>query len=167
MKRSSIAHINCSIAQTLDVVGEWWTLLVVRDIMLGHRRFEAIQADLGIARNILTDRLNTLVENGIVDRIRYQVSPDRYEYQLTRRGKDLFPVMIALMNWGDRWIPMPSGQPIRAIHTGCGGDIETRMICMSCGEHVADKAAHAIAGPGATVGKGTAVVARFIERAVD
>lgn len=146
MKRSSIAHINCSIAQTLDIVGEWWTLLVVRDIMLGHRRFEAIQADLGIARNILTDRLNTLVENGIVDRIRYQVSPDRFEYQLTRRGKDLFPVMIALMNWGDSWAA-PSGAPMLLTHE-CGSVAAPAMVCQCCGDAIHLDDIDVIGGPG-------------------
>jgi DNA-binding HxlR family transcriptional regulator len=100
MKRTSVAHLNCSVAQTLEVVGEWWTLLVVRNLMFGQRRFEAIQGDLGIARNILSDRLGTLVEHGIVDRVKYQDHPERFEYRLTDKGRDLFPVIAALMTWG-------------------------------------------------------------------
>jgi DNA-binding HxlR family transcriptional regulator len=97
MKRTSVAHLSCSVAQTLDIVGEWWTLLVVRNLMFGQRRFEAIQSDLGIARNILSDRLGTLVEHGVVERIRYQEHPERFEYSLTEKGRDLFPVIAALM----------------------------------------------------------------------
>ena len=103
MKRTSVAHLNCSVAQTLEVVGEWWTLLIVRNLMCGQRRFEAIQADLGIARNILSDRLSTLVEHGIVEQVKYQDHPERFEYRLTDKGRDLFPVIAALMAWGDKW----------------------------------------------------------------
>ena len=95
--------MNCSVARSLDIVGEWWTLLIVRNIMFGQRRFEAIQADLGIARNILSDRLNTLVAHEVVERVKYQEHPERYEYHLTEKGRDLYPVVAALMAWGDKW----------------------------------------------------------------
>src|SRR5499426_1804979 len=92
VKRSSVGHFNCSIARALDVVGEWWTLLILRDVFLGLRRFEAIQADLGIARNVLSDRLTTLVDHGVLVRRRYQEHPERHEYVLTEMGRDLVPV---------------------------------------------------------------------------
>jgi DNA-binding HxlR family transcriptional regulator len=146
VKRSSVAHINCSIAQTLDVVGEWWTLLVVRNIMLGQRRFEAIQADLGIARNILSDRLNTLVTNGVVDRVKYQEQPERYEYVLTAKGRDLFPVIAALMTWGDTWAS-PGGPPMVFKHS-CGENARPVVTCSACGEPLDISSVRAKAGPG-------------------
>lgn len=146
MKRSSVAHINCSIAQTLDVVGEWWTLLVVRNIMLGQRRFEAIQADLGIARNILSDRLSSLVANGIVEKRKYQDTPERFEYVLTEKGRALFPVIAALMTWGDTWAA-PAGPPMVFRHT-CGEDARPVVVCSSCGEPLDLRSVRAKAGPG-------------------
>jgi DNA-binding HxlR family transcriptional regulator len=94
---------NCSIARTLEVVGERWTLLIVRDALAGMRRFEQFQESLGIARNILTDRLNRLVEAGILERVRYGQRTDRYEYCLTRKGRDLTVVLTGLMQWGDKY----------------------------------------------------------------
>ncbi len=131
MKRTSVAHLNCSVAQALDVVGEWWTLLVVRNLMFGQRRFEAIQGDLGIARNILSDRLGTLVDHGVVDRVKYQDHPERFEYRLTAKGRDLFPVIAALMAWGDTWAS-PMGKPIDLIHE-CGHVATPTVVCDHCG----------------------------------
>ena len=119
MKRTSVGHLSCSVARTLDVVGEWWTLLVVRNLMFGQRRFEAIQADLGIARNILSDRLATLVAHDVVVKTKYQDHPERFEYRLTEKGHDLFPVIAALMAWGDRWESRGEGPPIE-LHHSCG-----------------------------------------------
>ena len=132
MKRTSVAHLNCSVAQTLEVVGEWWTLLVVRNLMFGQRRFEAIQGDLGIARNILSDRLGTLVEHGVVDRVKYQDHPERFEYRLTEKGRDLFGVIAALMAWGDRWAA-PGGPPIELVHR-CGEIATATVVCDHCKE---------------------------------
>lgn len=94
---------NCSIARALEVVGERWTLLIVRDVFLGLRRFEQFQENLGIARNVLTDRLNRLVEEGILERVRYSERPDRYEYRLTRKGRDLHLALTGLRQWGDKY----------------------------------------------------------------
>jgi DNA-binding HxlR family transcriptional regulator len=146
VKRSSVSHLNCSVARTLDVVGEWWTLLIVRNIMLGQRRFEAIQADLGIARNILSDRLNTLVAHDIVTRVKYHDHPERFEYQLTPKGNDLFPVIAALMAWGDKWAA-PEGPPLEMRHT-CEGRGLPQLVCDACGEPMALCDTRAKAGPG-------------------
>jgi DNA-binding HxlR family transcriptional regulator len=145
MKRTSVAHLNCSVAQTLEVVGEWWTLLVVRNLMFGQRRFEAIQGDLGIARNILSDRLGTLVEHGIVDRVKYQDHPERFEYRLTDKGRDLFPVIAALMTWGDRWAA-PTGRPIELVHE-CGQVATATVVCDHCGGPLTLHNVRATAGP--------------------
>ena len=138
--------MNCSVARTLDVVGEWWTLLIVRNIMLGQLRFEAIQGDLGIARNILSDRLNTLVAAGVVKRVKYQDHPERFEYHLTDKGRDLFPVIAALMTWGDRWAA-PEGPPLELRHT-CEGRGHAQMVCSECGEPMDIRHVQAKAGPG-------------------
>ncbi len=138
--------MNCSVARTLDIVGEWWTLLVVRDIMMGQRRFEGIQADLGIARNILSDRLNTLVAHGVVDRVLYQEHPERYEYRLTEKGADLFPIIAALMTWGDRWAA-PDGPPLEMRHS-CGARGHATVVCSECGETMGIGDARMKAGPG-------------------
>src|SRR5438874_11066090 len=95
---------NCSIARALEVVGERWTLLIVRDVFLGVRRFDALQENLGVARNVLTDRLNRLVEEGILERVRYSERPERYEYRLTRRGRELNIALTGLRQWGDKYL---------------------------------------------------------------
>jgi DNA-binding HxlR family transcriptional regulator len=148
MKRTSVAHLNCSIAQTLDVVGEWWTLLIVRNIMMGQNRFEVIQADLGIARNILSERLSTLAQHGIVERHRYQERPERFEHLLTEKGRDLFPVIAALMTWGDTWAA-PHGPPLQFRHT-CGHDARPVVVCDSCREPLRLADVVPAAGPGSS-----------------
>ena len=95
---------NCSIASALEVVGERWTLLIVRDVFLGLRRFDQFQESLGIARNVLTDRLNWLVNEGILERVLYSDRPERYEYQLTQKGRDLLLPLLALQQWGDKYV---------------------------------------------------------------
>ena len=95
---------NCSIARALEVVGERWTLLIVRDAFLGLRRFDEFQASLGVARNVVTDRLNRLVEEGILERVRYSERPERYEYRLTRKGRDLQIALEGLRQWGDKYV---------------------------------------------------------------
>ena len=134
VKRTSVGHLNCSVARSLDVVGEWWTLLIVRNLMLGQRRFEAIQSDLGIARNILSERLNTLLAHGLVERVKYQDHPERYEYHLTEQGRALFPVIVALMGWGDAWAS-PEGPPTVLRHE-CGGQAKVEVVCSECGERL-------------------------------
>ncbi|MDO8363614.1 MAG: helix-turn-helix domain-containing protein [Actinomycetota bacterium] len=135
MKRTSVGHMDCSVARSLDVVGEWWTLLVVRELMQGHDRFEVIQTDLGIARNILSDRLNTLVAHGVAERVKYHDHPERFEYHLTEKGRDLFPVIVALMGWGDRWAAV-DGPPAEVRHE-CPGHGEPVLVCSACGQPLA------------------------------
>src|SRR5688572_13736246 len=124
MKRTSFEDMNCSVARTLEVVGEWWTMLVVRDAFLGVRRFEEFQRRLGIARNVLSARLQTLVDHGILERREYQTRPVRYEYRLTEKGLDLYPVLVSLLRWGDRWQAGPDGPPVVLVHEECGHDAE-------------------------------------------
>ena len=95
---------NCSIARALEIVGERWTLLIIRDVLLGLRRFDQLRESLGIARNVLTDRLNRLVDEGVLERVLYSERPERYEYQLTKKGLDLNVALTALRQWGDEYV---------------------------------------------------------------
>jgi len=143
---------TCSIAAALDVVGERWTILIVRDILLGLRRFDEIQEDLGVARNVLQSRLKRLVEHGIVERRPYQERPARYEYLLTDAGLDLWPTIVSLIKWGDRHAGSPAGPPVVIVHRGCGGEIDDHRICEACGARVSVREARALPGPGAGPG---------------
>jgi DNA-binding HxlR family transcriptional regulator len=122
----------CSVAGTLESIGERWTMLVVRDAFLGVRRFDDFQRSLGIARNVLSARLGRLVEDGILERIRYQERPDRYEYGLTEKGLDLWPILVALIQWGDRHVNS-ADRPLVLRHRACGGEVTDRRTCASCG----------------------------------
>ncbi|WNZ25429.1 helix-turn-helix transcriptional regulator [Leptolyngbya sp. NK1-12] len=132
MKRTDFSHICCSVARTLDLIGEWWSLLIVRDIFLGIRRFEEIRQDLGISRKVLTERLESLVAVEILERRRYQKRPERYEYWLTEKGMELYSVLLVLMRWGDRWTA-ENGVPLEIIHTTCGVVTEPIVVCAHCG----------------------------------
>ncbi len=140
----------CSIAGALEVVGERWSLLIVRDVLLGLRRFDEIQANLGIARNVLQTRLVRLVEQGILERRPYQEHPPRYEYRLTEKGLDLWPAMVALMRWGDEYAAPAAGPPVLLEHRGCGGALDEHRICAACGERLSVRDVRAVPGPGAT-----------------
>ena len=132
MAKVRLIDMPCSIARSLDVVGEWWSLLVLRDVFRGLRRFEVIQKDLGVASNILTSRLNRLRADGLLERHPYQERPLRYEYHLTDKGRDLYPVMIALIQWGDKHLAGPDGPPRALIHLTCGAETTAKLVCMHC-----------------------------------
>jgi DNA-binding HxlR family transcriptional regulator len=140
---------TCSIARTLEVIGERWTMLIVRDIFLGLRRFDDIQADLGIARNVLAARLERLVETGVLEKAPYQEHPLRHEYRLTDKGRDLWPVLVELVQWGDRHAPGPDGPPVVYRHRGCGGALGSGRVCGACGAVVERRGVVVEAGPGA------------------
>jgi DNA-binding HxlR family transcriptional regulator len=140
---------TCSIASALEVIGERWSLLIVRDVFLGLRRFDQIQADLGIARNVLHARLTRLLEQGILERRLYQERPQRYEYRLTDKGLDLWPTIVSLMQWGNRYAA-PDGPPVLLEHRGCGGTVDEHRICAACGARLSARDAQALPGPGAT-----------------
>jgi DNA-binding HxlR family transcriptional regulator len=134
MQHVSLAAQPCPVARTLDLVGEWWTLLIVRDALLGARRFEDFKAT-GIADNILSARLKKLSEAGILKRVRYQIHPNRYEYLLTKKGQALGPVVLALRSWGKRFTKGPDTS--RIVHTTCGGSIELDFHCTKCDREIA------------------------------
>jgi DNA-binding HxlR family transcriptional regulator len=139
---------NCSVARTLEVVGERWSLLVLRDALLGVRRFDDFQRSLGISRNVLAARLTRLVELGILRRERYSERPERFEYRLTQRGKDLFPVILAMADWGDRHAPTSAGPPRLFLHRDCGGTVDARHLrCEQCQAEI-DHVSELLATPG-------------------
>jgi len=148
MQLTSLSELNCSIAKTLDVVGEWWTLLIVRDALRGTRRFDDFQASLGLARSVLTARLRKLTEAGILDRQQYSQHPPRYEYRLTDKGRALFPVIVALMQWGDDWEQEPAGPPTVLVHDTCGQVIQPVLTCPHCRGEVGTGNTHSEPGPG-------------------
>lgn len=123
MKRTSLGHMNCSIAQTLDVVGDPWTLLIVRDALFGIKRFDDFRRSLDIPRATLTTRLDTLVEHGVLERLRYQDRPERHEYIVTEKGRDLRRVMVSMLQWGDEWSALPK-PPVTLIDVDTGDEIE-------------------------------------------
>ena len=147
MRRASFDDVHCSVAQTLEVVGEWWTPMILRDLFLGVRRFEDFQERLGIARNTLTDRHNALVDHGIVDRVPYQERPVRHEYRLTDKGTDLWHVVTALREWGDRWAA-PDGPPLKVTHRDCGGPTALHVACEVCAETLSRRDVTVAPGPG-------------------
>jgi len=124
---------RCSIARALEVVGERWSLLIIRDVFLGVRRFDDLQQSLGITRSVLSTRLGCLTEAGVLERKLYQTKPDRYEYVPTRQGLDLWPVLMQLLKWGDRYYADADGPPRIVEHTGCGGRMDADLCCDKCG----------------------------------
>jgi DNA-binding HxlR family transcriptional regulator len=140
---------NCSVARTLGIIGERWTFLVLREAFMGVRRFDELQRNTGVARNILAARLRKLVDSRILERRRYQDRPPRFEYRLTERGLDLYPAIVALLQWGDRHAAHPAGRPVLLEHKGCGKEPSPRLVCSACGEPVAARDVRAKPGPGA------------------
>lgn len=160
MERTSFAAMRCSLGRALDVIGDWWSPLIVRDLFLGIGRFDELVEDLGISRNLLTRRLNALVEAGVIERHAYQLRPQRWEYRLTAMGRDLVPALLALTAWGDRWVGPEEGPPMLFVHSRCGKHFEPTVTCPECGVPVGADEVTAIAGPGGAARVGTQVVAR-------
>jgi DNA-binding HxlR family transcriptional regulator len=138
---------NCSIAATLEVVGDRWTVLILRDVFRGVRRFSELQEDLGIARNLLSDRLSRLVDHGVLEKVPYQQRPLRCDYRLTAKGAALSPALIALMRWGDDWYA-EAGPPVELVHDRCGTPLEQLPRCPSCDEFVTPGHIRSRPGPG-------------------
>lgn len=138
-----------SVGRTLQVFDDPWTFAVLREAFFGVRRFDDFAAQLDISRNVLTKRLKHLVAAGVLERRQYQDRPDRYEYRLTDRGRDLYPIFLALMRWGDRWLAGPEGVPLVLVHRLCGGTTAPNPTCDSCGEPLAARDMEYKPGPGA------------------
>jgi DNA-binding HxlR family transcriptional regulator len=147
MRWDEISGVPCSVARALSVVGDRWTLLILRDAFLRTRRFEDFQRQIGVTRHLLADRLRKLVEEGILERVRYQEKPARYEYRLTEKGRDLHPVILALLRWGDRWMSDEDGPPLALRHKSCGHTMQPAMTCPECGERIGPRDVAAEASP--------------------
>jgi len=150
MRRTSFAEVHCSIAQSLEIIGEWWTLLILRDAFLGIRRFDDFVDRLGIARNVLTNRLTTLVDAGILERRVYDPARDRGDYILTDKGRALWPVITSLRQWGDQWVLGAGNEPVLLEHREHGHITTATMTCDVCGEQLDAGSVRPVEGPGAT-----------------
>jgi DNA-binding HxlR family transcriptional regulator len=148
MRRTSFSRWPCSVARTVDILGDWWTPLVLRDAFAGLRRFDEFQQSLGIGRNVLTQRLNRLVEVGIMEKVPYSEHPPRYEYRLTEQGTSFFPVLAAIIAWGDAWLDRGTGPPVAMRHTTCGQLTTPTVVCSECGEPLVASEVRNELGPG-------------------
>lgn len=134
MRWDDIDQQTCSVARALSVVGERWTMLILRDAFLGTRRFDQFQKNLGVTRHRLSERLTKLVDHGVLTKVPYQERPLRHEYRLTRKGLGLYPVMMSLARWGDDWMDKGAGAPLEYVHQLCGHKTQATLTCNECGE---------------------------------
>ncbi|OBE97127.1 helix-turn-helix domain-containing protein [Mycobacterium sp. 852002-10029_SCH5224772] len=132
MKQTSFANWPCSIARTVDLVRDGWAMLVLRDAIYGITKFDEFQRELGIPRNTLTERLNRLVDQGLLHKRPYQHEPVRYDYVLTEKGRDFFGVLAAMSRWGDQWLAGTDGAPVVFHHESCGHDSHAEVVCATC-----------------------------------
>ena len=151
MERTSYQASNCSIARTLQVLGEKWTLLILRESFYGSTRFEQFHRVLNCPRNLLSERLTKLVEEGILERSEYREpgSRARHEYRMTEKGRELTPILLALREWGDRHMADPEGPPVLARHAGCGKELRVSLVCTSGHEAAGPDDIELVDGPGA------------------
>lgn len=148
VKRTSFDTWPCSIARTADLLGDAWTLLVLREIFYGEARFEGFVSALRIPRNTLTDRLTLLVDHGLLERRAYQSDPVRHEYVLTEKGRDFFGVLAAINAWGDRWLTGEKCAPVVMHHEACAHDLTAAVVCSACGATVRSADVTVRPGPG-------------------
>jgi DNA-binding HxlR family transcriptional regulator len=148
MTRPDISRWPCSIARALAVTGDRWTPLIMRDAFYGLTRFDQFQHSLGMSRNVLTRRLNGIVETGLLERRKYQDRPERYEYIVTEMGRDYWKVVTAMATWSDTWLSGPDGPPIVLHHDTCDHDTTTRLVCAHCNTELELEDVSATLGPG-------------------
>lgn len=149
MQRTRFGDMACSIARTLDVIGEPWSPLILRNIYVGVTRFEQLQQSLGISRKVLTERLKWLVENGVLERHEYSTRPTRYEYALTTKGQELCDLLLVMVRWGDRWLAGEAGPPVLYRHHTCGEISMVELHCSVCDEPMHATDIDVLPGPGA------------------
>jgi DNA-binding HxlR family transcriptional regulator len=149
MQRTQFGSMACSIARTLDVIGEPWSPLILRDVFAGIRRFDQIQDDLGISRKVLAERLKWLVGSGILERREYSASPPRQEYALTAKGMELCDLLLVMVRWGDRWTAGEAGPPVLYRHHACGQISEADLTCAHCHQPMRASDIDLLPGPGA------------------
>jgi DNA-binding HxlR family transcriptional regulator len=148
VKRTDTSAWPCTIARSAAVLGDHWNLLLVRQACLGTRRFDDFQQALGIGRNILTVRLNRLVDEGLLHRVEYQQNPPRHEYRLTQQGREVYPILAAMAAWGDRWLTGADGTPLVLHHKTCDHDMHAVVVCSECETPIDVRDVRARAGPG-------------------
>jgi DNA-binding HxlR family transcriptional regulator len=148
VERKSFSDMHCSVAQCLEVVGEWWSMLILRDAFLGVTRFDQFQERLGISRNVLNQRLIHLVEAGVLVKVSYSDHPPRHDYRLTDKGRDLWPVVTTMRQWGDKHAA-PDGPPLQVMHKACAEISDAVLTCSTCGEPVGARDVRVVPGPGA------------------
>jgi DNA-binding HxlR family transcriptional regulator len=148
MQRTDFGEMACSIARTMDVIGEPWSPLILRDVFVGITRFDQLQADLGISRKVLTERLTWLVDHDVLARERYCERPLRYEYVLTAKGRDLCDLLLVMTAWGDRWTAGSDGPPVLYRHARCGEISHVELHCSACKAPMRASDISVEAGPG-------------------
>lgn len=158
------SDMGCSVARTLDVIGDRWTPMVLRDVAFGITRFDRIQANLGVSRKVLAQRLASLVDDGILQRVAYQERPARYDYFLTEKGADLALVLVALQAWGDKWVFGDEGPSVVWRHEGCGQLTTAQISCSCCGEPLRVGEAIPFVGPSPRFGPGSTALPAAIAR---
>lgn len=148
MKWQDVGEQPCSVARALSVIGDRWTLLILRNAFMGIRRFDDFQANLGVTRHLLSDRLKRLVEVDILKKVAYQERQQRFEYRLTEKGRDLYPVLLSLVKWGDQWMDQGLGAPIEYVHQACDQKFTPVLVCSECGEPVTARNVTPVIGAG-------------------
>jgi DNA-binding HxlR family transcriptional regulator len=151
MQRTDFGDMACSIARTLDVIGEPWSPLILRNVYMGVSRFDQLQQSLGISRKVLTERLKWLTGKGVLERRPYEARPPRHEYVLTARGLELFEVLMVMVAWGDRWLAGEPGPPVLYRHRACGQVSHVELACSECGEPMRATDIEVLPGPGAVI----------------
>jgi DNA-binding HxlR family transcriptional regulator len=148
MQRTQFGEMACSIARTVDVIGEPWSPLIVRNIFVGITRFEQLQQSLGISRKVLAERLRWLTENGVLERREYSARPPRHEYVLTGKGLELFDVLMLMVRWGDKWLAGEAGPPVLYRHHTCGQISHVDLHCSVCDQPMHATDIDVLPGPG-------------------
>lgn len=149
MQRTQFGAMACSIARTMDVAGEPWSPLIVRNVFVGINRFDQLHENLGISRKVLAERLRSLTDAGVLERREYSASPVRHEYVLTEMGLDLVEVLMVMVRWGDQWLAGPAGPPVLYRHRGCGRIGHAELHCSECGQPMRPADIDVLPGPGA------------------
>lgn len=148
MKWEELGNQPCSIARTIAVIGDRWTMMILRDCFNGSKRFDEFQNSLGISRTIVTHRLSLLLEEGVLKKLPYQEKPLRYEYKLTEKGLDLYPILMSMFRWGDKHYAEEAGPPLLFQHTTCGHEFNSVLCCGACGDEITPHDVKVTAGPG-------------------
>ncbi|MHA3982208.1 winged helix-turn-helix transcriptional regulator [Acinetobacter venetianus] len=148
MKWEEIGDQPCSVARTLSVLGDRWTMLILRNAFMGVRRFDDFQRSLGLTRHVLSERLKRLVEHEILVKVPYVQRQERFEYQLSEKGLDLYPIILAMVQWADKWMDLGMGKPLEFTHKSCGKKINPKVVCSECNDAIHVQDVRVAAGPG-------------------